>query len=295
MWAPSRPPARQFQALWSSPLRFLTAMGVSSRAVPRDLFPLPRDDAVVPPLSRSLGRHTCQRISGDAAIRRRVNECVDVVNSLHGGNLAFEGLRPSEAQARALQHITDSVFCDKPPESIKGESPQASFSAMLGFRASLYPEDDGGSVRMAPLRPDSDIAWPARAGSMRLIDALPSDTAEDVLNARSRLSRPSEEFKQLVHDEGKAGLYTDPLLRCDDDVYATFVCELLSRNMAFLSLAKPLQEVGIFFVVKKSGQLRIIFDARRVNQGLVPPPPTRLASPAALAELQINDSEDLYF
>jgi hypothetical protein len=81
---------------------------------------------------------------------------------------------------------------------------------------------------------------------MRLIDALPSSAAEDLLNARTRLSRPSEEFKQLVHDEGKAGLYTDPLLRCDDDVYATFVCELLSRNMAFRRLAKPLQEVGIF-------------------------------------------------
>ena len=133
-------------------------MGVFSRAVPRDLFPLPKDDTVDSPLSRPLGRRTCQRISGDAAIRRRVNECVDAVNSLHGGNSVFEGLRPSEAQARAIQHITDSVFCDKPPDSIKGESPQASFSAMLGFRASLYPEDDGGSVRMAPLRSDSDIA-----------------------------------------------------------------------------------------------------------------------------------------
>ncbi|MBM3946543.1 MAG: hypothetical protein FJ315_03970, partial [SAR202 cluster bacterium] len=73
----------------------------------------------------------------------------------------------------------------------------------------------------------------------------------------------------------------------------TFVQELLRRDMiTFRGSIK--EQVGVFFVLKKSGRLRMVIDARRTNARMVAPPRTRLASTAAVVEY-VADKETLYF
>ncbi len=58
---------------------------------------------------------------------------------------------------------------------------------------------------------------------------------------------------------------------------------------------KPLGPVGVLFVVRKDGRLRLILDARRVNQRMYPSLPVRLASAAALNEVIVDDGQELFF
>ena len=51
----------------------------------------------------------------------------------------------------------------------------------------------------------------------------------------------------------------------------------------------------MFFVAKKSGQLRLIIDCRTLNQRLRKPPKTALATSAAFCELFIPAEESLRF
>eukprot|EP00959_Pyramimonas_sp_CCMP1952_P123059 2572426-Pyramimonas_sp.AAC.1 len=54
-------------------------------------------------------------------------------------------------------------------------------------------------------------------------------------------------------------------------------------------------EVGIFFVRKKSGKLRLIVDARSVNQNLRRPTSIQLASTAAMVGLEAEPGDMLEF
>ena len=69
-----------------------------------------------------------------------------------------------------------------------------------------------------------------------------------------------------------------------------FWCELASRKMISFQL-KPLEERGMFLVFRKDVTLRITVDARRGNQKLLLPSPTRLASAAATSEVCCDQND----
>ena len=149
------------------------------RAVPRDLLPQPIDPMFCSTPVKSLGRACRQRIRKDAAVRERCNDCGNALNDLFGGG-EFAGLRPSEAQLCSLLHIEEAVKADPPPCPL--EDPEASLSAMLGSRASAYSVE--GSTCVAPLQPDSVIAWPDVAGSAELSSVLPVGQSDFLLGGR---------------------------------------------------------------------------------------------------------------
>ncbi len=99
----------------------------------------------------------------------------------------------------------------------------------------------------------------------------------------------------MLKEEGRASIYWDPLLKQDGEAYVSFLHELKSRDMCAFQVEKPLEQVGVFFVVRKDGRLRLILDARRVNQRMYPSPPVRLASAAALNEIIVDDGQELFF
>ena len=223
------------------------------RPVARDLLPLPyaacSDSRYLTgqrPRS-SLERKCAQRITKALAIGSRVEECIWSVNTLYDAG-EWDGVRLSEAQVTTLQFIEDAVKSDVPPCGMEG--PEESFTQILGKRASSYAEDDG-SMRVAPLKPDSEISWPERAGSAVLADCLPASLSADVLGVRERLMLPAEELADVLKSEGKASVYWDPTLRDDDVVYSSFVRELIDRRMVSLQTQQPLQSVGCFFVLKQ--------------------------------------------
>ena len=264
------------------------------RAVPRDLLPLPGGDWSRCYSQQSVSRVVARRRAALAADGQRVNDCVDALNYFYGDSRGFQGVRPSAAQLTALAHIEHSVFSDSPPSGWT-ESSKESLSAILGARASLYPEDGDDAMRVAPLSPDSVIAWPASAGSAELLACLPETQADLMRGGHAAFARPAEEVEAEIRASGRAGIYWDPRLKNDKEAYADFIKELHSRCMIDLQANSPLHQVGIFVVYKKDGTLRIIVDARRVNQATREPPSTRLGSIAALSELQVGQDETLCF
>ena len=78
------------------------------------------------------------------------------------------------------------------------------------------------------------------------------------------------------------------------DAYHEFVGSLFKRDMIEFKLFRK-EEVGAFFVRKKSGKLRLVIDARHLNSRLVSPPCTLLASTAAMVENASEPGECLYF
>ena len=52
--------------------------------------------------------------------------------------------------------------------------------------------------------------------------------------------------------------------------------------------------LGIFFVAKKDGRIRIIFDTRILNTKFRDPPSTRLPSAAAISSLEVPSHSELY-
>ena len=76
--------------------------------------------------------------------------------------------------------------------------------------------------------------------------------------------------------------------------YGDFLTRLYDCNMIRFDLyeGEP-HNMGIFFVKKKSGQLRIIFDTRRLNEQFVAPPKTALPTAASMSAIECDPDEDL--
>lgn len=69
------------------------------------------------------------------------------------------------------------------------------------------------------------------------------------------------------HSVEKVQPYTDPILKHNQGEYIGFLKELQDRNMLRFQRAEGHPSMlGIFFVRKKSGKLRLIFDTRLLNQ-----------------------------
>ena len=79
----------------------------------------------------------------------------------------------------------------------------------------------------------------------------------------------------------------DPVLRRNQKVYHSFVRGVKSRGMLSATLS-PLEHVGMFFVHKSNGGLRLILDARRLNAHFLPPLGVRLLSSEVFGRIEID-------
>ena len=73
-------------------------------------------------------------------------------------------------------------------------------------------------------------------------------------------------------------------------VYARFVKDLLQRGLLRMSLGAK-ERVGVFFVKKKGGRLRLILDARRVNEWFRKPPHVALVTSEGLGRIEVTGDE----
>ena len=67
------------------------------------------------------------------------------------------------------------------------------------------------------------------------------------------------EAEQRLLDSGVEKCYEDPQFR-DPHRYAEFVKRLITLKLVDVSLQPAVERVGIFFVKKKGGKLRMILD-----------------------------------
>ena len=89
--------------------------------------------------------------------------------------------------------------------------------------------------------------------------------------------------------------YMDPILNYNHVEYVRFLQDLRDRSMIKYKVwdGNP-ADLGIFFVRKKNGSQRLIFDTRILNRKFVDPPSTDLPSADAFTRLEMPEGESFY-
>ncbi len=265
--------------MWLFVLTFLCMFeGVSAGVVDgqfrqRNIFPLPRISG-----GEQSGPH-----SGDWAWF--ANRGIQALNEISGCmNSQVSSKRSTRVQKRALSHIAKAyqeVWVA--PE----EEPGRSCLQELCSSSRLYFKDRND---VQPYSRDL-VSWPE-------VESLPVPLEGCLPHAdRERLAAWQDQM--LKKDSGDQDVqevcqpYSDPILKHNSAEYAGFLQELQKRNMiSFQHTDRYPSMLGIFFVRKKSGKLRLIFDTRQLNQLFHEPPSTDLPSADAFTRLEIPDGEE---
>ncbi|CAK0806131.1 unnamed protein product, partial [Prorocentrum cordatum] len=123
----------------------------------------------------------------------------------------------------------------------------------------------------------------AKCDASELLDGHPRELWHDW---RQRLLRDPEQVRDRVVP------YFDGKLRRSPRHYACFLSEMYKAGVIRFSAPRP-STVGLFFVEKSGNQLRVILDARAVNQEFIDPDTTALPSAGVWQGLKIQASHNL--
>ncbi len=107
------------------------------------------------------------------------------------------------------------------------------------------------------------------------------------------LLRSDADAAHALETTGVATPYSDPAFR-PPRLYAAFLLEAHARGLIEWEVNLP-SRVGVFFVYKKNGQLRLICDTRVCNEYFCDAPHVQLPTASALASIEAETGETLYF
>ena len=241
----------------------------------RNLFPLPD-------FSRDGPQGGADEAWTDMANRgiKALNELSGCVNSKH------DKKKSTRAQRRCLSYI-GSCFKDV-FQSADGFDPTDALSELCGT-SHIY----GETATVVEPYTKERVSWPqVNSEPVGLVDCIPDADSEWLQAWREHM---------LKHgpggDDGSVDIqpYIDPILKHNKKEYAGFLKELQLRNMIkFKRVDGYGSQLGIFFVKKKSGQLRLIFDTRKLNQQFIEPPHTDLPSADAFSRVSLPEDSQFY-
>ena len=140
-----------------------------------------------------------------------------------------------------------------------------------------------------------------RAGYQRDLVSLPNDGSlaigADCLNGQA-MDVWCSWRRHLLRDKPLQDVslpkrpFTDFALSRNPGEYAHFVHRLLRLGLVELRSYQP-ATIGVFFVRKKNGRLRLIFDTRILNSHFVEPAHSCLPSPAAWCDFRLDEQSPL--
>ena len=254
----------------------------------RDVFPLPLINAPFPIECIHNSRNSRRRRNQKTHDVEVANEIVMSLNSLYGCSHVEASSELIGCQHAAHSHILQRATTHVAPALSLRKSPEEAYAALLG-QSAVY--GDGGPLKAYV---KGLVSLPESvAGSQCVTSVLDSGDQEIWLDFCSRVMLSSQEYEEVLQEEGLAGLYTDPSLTNTQKVYGDFLKDLHKRGMIEFGRSAVI-ELGIFFVEKKNGKLRMIVDARRLNQRCKKPPSVSLASGDSLANLEIDPQSVLH-
>ena len=116
---------------------------------------------------------------------------------------------------------------------------------------------------------------------------LPAESAGYLRHFENQIERSGDELEQVLQSRALPRPHWDPLLAHNRSTRHAFFQKLVDHGL--LSFRRKRKAcIGIFFVHKKSGDIRLIVDARQANACHRPPPKSRLGSVGAIAELDLS-------
>jgi hypothetical protein len=157
------------------------------------------------------------------------------------------------------------------------ESHEAALSALLRGRSVYMAESAGNNVKCFGSGP---VSLPTSLkGAPQLMDVLPLEDHHYLLHYTERMLLPDPSADGPVP-------YFDPVLRRNRRRLCKFVKELNTLGL-FKPVIQRKSHVGLFFVAKKNGSLRLIIDARPTNALFQKPPGAPLCSAETLASIEV--------
>ncbi len=226
--------------------------------------------------------------SADEAWIHMANRGIRALNELSG---CVNSSKNSKKKSTRAQRRCTSNIASAFKEAFSERNDIDTTSALSDLCGSSHIYGEGASV-VEPYAKER-VSWPqVDSQPVGLLDCLPAADSEwlqawqEHMLIQSPLDSPSDE---VVHP------YIDPVLKHNRREYTGFLKELANRNMIkFKQVDSYGSQLGIFFVKKKSGQLRLIFDTRKLNQQFVQPPHTDLPTADAFSRITIPEGSTFY-
>ena len=271
----------------------MNSINSSLRARVRDVLPLPvaSESAPFSSLSDAGGCRKTQRKHQRLHHETEwADQCVKALNSCWGRGTGIDSatLRP-DGVSTVLDNIKEAVVrMGKPPPDM---TPEGAYRKLLG-----------GSSTYAEVRPDLAsfslelVSWPEVGGEhCQVVDLLPDGDSMRLSNWRDSMLRSSTESLELQRELGVSQPYCDPELLRSPQVYGRFLQEMHARGLVdFEESGGRAASLGIFFVKKKDGKQRIIFDTRLINCDFVSPETVSLPTAGSLGGVEVDPEETLY-
>ncbi|CAK0884493.1 unnamed protein product, partial [Prorocentrum cordatum] len=259
---------------------------------PRDLLPFPGGRALDELLLGTAGGGLS--VAGKRKARRRRGEEVwlraglDALSELGGGRRASSDAQVTAAQASAARSLAKLDGGRGPPPT--DVDPLGAWKVLQGSGGGCVDSSVADSLD-ATYQPGRISLPQSRAGALPLCDVVPDDL-QCMLSEGSGLFRDPAEAQAALRELGPA-IALDPVPRLKGFMCGCFLAELLGKGI--LEKAAVVKETsGAFFVKRKDGLLRLIFDTRRSNCHFTPPPCTSLASGESLADLESEPGARLW-
>ena len=287
------------RAVVGGPRAVAPADGADGRV--RDLLPLPVGaglDAVLAARRHALGdpgRSAGVRSRGHARRNRQdawLHEAVEALNELGGRGVAppRAGTRLTAAQLTAVDGLAKAFGSVPPPPS--DLTPSGAWTALRGSEAGYGPS--GQAAGEFAVYQSGKIALPKVGGSAILLsDALPPAYRKLLGDDGTGLMLPSAEAAAARADLGLGEAALDPIIRRSPCKYAEFLTAAYDSGVLEVS-SDVSSHVGVFFVHKKDGTLRVIFDPRWVNAGFRRPDSVALSSGENLGDIELQPDEVLF-
>ncbi|CAK0798442.1 unnamed protein product, partial [Prorocentrum cordatum] len=245
---------------------------------PRELLPVPLPQA---PLGSSGHPSSCCRTVRSRLLRHRhVDgwgvEVHQALTCLHGRGGADPGCPPTLGQSFGSDHVRAAVQSIGAP-TITGAA------AFKELRASK-PGYTSTPVKPAAFQRDL-VALPSPGAKCDGASILQGEALDLWEEWQQRLLRKSPDVSAVKP-------HCDAKLMQSKSSYAHFVADLYDAGLVkFGSLRES--TLGIFFVPKSDGKLRLIFDTRRVNQLFEPPAHTALPTAGCWKGLLLEPNDEL--
>ena len=271
-------------------------MNSSHRLRVRDVLPLPiaADDAPLSAPSAAPAVSTCRKTQRKHKRYHHEKEwaeqCAVALNNCWGRGSSVESatLRPVGVSS-VLSGIKEAVAqMGKPPPDM---TPEGAYKKLLG-----------GSSSYTDVRADlatfdlEQVSWPEVGGEhCQVVDLLPTADSIRLRDWRDSMLREPSESLELQHELGLSRPYCDPALLQSPLVYGRFLQEMHARGLVdFVPATSAEASLGIFFVKKKDGKQRIIFDTRVINCSFVSPESISLPTAGSLGGVEVDADETLY-
>ena len=215
------------------------------------------------------------------------------LNELSGAPYSDPGTTPRNAtQVESLDHLKkayDRVL--KPPLGMSGAR---AFSELCRTSSRYDPQPLGTVAGERAPYDKGLVSMPPPASTLHpVVESLDGGDKFVVEHWASHILKSPQDRDLYSTSVDRPRPFLEPTLVKESSVYADFLDKLDKGGLLSWKQGLP-SLLGVFFVRKKNGRLRIILDTRDVNGFFRPAPKTRLPTASALGSLEVDASDDVY-